>query len=308
LKNLFFNEMNQNKLKVILDMETQDPDDYLTLLLLLGHPQVDLQAITITPGSTYQVGLVRQTLQLFDKDIPVGAFNINHPKTCVSPWHEEAYGAIVPSQDAQIGAEVLYQYCDENTTLITGAPLKNLGKALDYPDFRLGRLVAQGGFAGEGVVVPSQNQLEKFKGKVTCPTFNLNGDIHSAFKALASNQINERYFVSKNVCHGVYYDAQMHELLAQQPQKSQALQMIYQGMDIFLNKKFSFKKSDDAIIGKKLHDPLAACCAIDLSIGAWAEVEMFRSKGEWGSRLQANTRTWIITAYNHAKFLAVFMK
>lgn len=299
--------MDQNKLKVVLDMETQDPDDYLTLLLLLGHPQVDLKAVTITPGSAYQVGLVRRTLDLFNKEIPVGVFNINHPKTCVSPWHEQAYGSIKPSEDAQVGSEVLYRYCDEDTTLITGAPLKNLGKALDYPDFCLGKLVAQGGFAGEGVV-PTDQQLDKFKGKVTCPTFNLNGDIDSAFKALASKQINARYFVSKNVCHGVYYDVQMHNLLAQKKENSLSLQMIYQGMDFFLNKKFKLQKSDDQVIGKKLHDPLAACCAIDLNIGTWAEVEMFRNKGEWGSRLRVGTHTRIITAYNHDEFLAIFMK
>ena len=33
---------------VVWDMETGDPDDFLTLLLLLGHPQVNLKAVTVT--------------------------------------------------------------------------------------------------------------------------------------------------------------------------------------------------------------------------------------------------------------------
>lgn len=283
---------------IIFDMETNDPDDYITLLLLLGHPDVNLKAVTITPGSAYQVGLVERTLQIFQKDIPIGAFNIEHPKTCVSDWHENAYGKITPSSNAQEGFEVLAKYCDENTTLITGAPLKNLGKALDNPNFKLGTLVAQGGFAGEGVV-PTEKQLEKFKGRKTCPTFNLNGDIPAAFKTLATDKIGIRYFVSKNVCHGVVYDATFHKIISQHKNASFSLNLIYKGMEYYLTKN---------PLGKMLHDPLAACCALDLSIGTWAEVEIFREKGEWGAKLQENTKTWIITDYDHTKFVDTFTK
>jgi inosine-uridine nucleoside N-ribohydrolase len=51
-------------LDVVLDMETGDPDDFLTLLLLAGHPAVNLRAVTITPGSPAQVGVVRHGLAL----------------------------------------------------------------------------------------------------------------------------------------------------------------------------------------------------------------------------------------------------
>jgi len=266
----------------IFDMESNDQDDYLTLLLLLGHPKVSLKAVTITPGSVYQVGLVEQTLQIFDKEIPIGAFDIGHTSICVSFWHEKVYGKITPSENAERGADVLYQNCDENTTLITGAPLKNLGRALDFPDFKLKRLVAQGGFAGKGVI-PEEKQLKKFKGMLTCPTFNLNGDRVGAKKALATDKIAEKYFVSKNVCHRVIYDAGMHEILTPIKDKSLSLQMIYQGMDAYLKKRKG---------GKKFHDPLAACCAIDLSIGTWAEVELFYQRGGWGSRLKENTNSY----------------
>ena len=55
--------------------------------------------------------------------------------------------------------------------------------------------------------------------------------------------------------------------------------------------------------GKKFHDPLAACCAIDKSIGTWAEVDLYCHHGQWGSKLSSGTNTWIITDYNHAKFV-----
>jgi hypothetical protein len=56
--------------------------------------------------------------------------------------------------------------------------------------------------------------------------------------------------------------------------------------------------------GKKFHDPLAACCAIDESIGEWAEVELFRERGEWGSRLAPGSGVHVITGYDREKFIA----
>lgn len=47
---------------VVWDMETSDPDDFLTLLFLIGHPQVNLKAVTVTPGTPDQIGLARHAL------------------------------------------------------------------------------------------------------------------------------------------------------------------------------------------------------------------------------------------------------
>ena len=94
-------------IELVLDMETGDPDDFLTLLLLLGHPAVTLQAVTVTPGAPDQIGLVRRALALFGRDIPVGAFNIDHPKSCVSTWHYRTYGSVPPSRDAEPGPGLL---------------------------------------------------------------------------------------------------------------------------------------------------------------------------------------------------------
>ncbi len=281
-------------LDVVWDMETNDPDDFLTLLLLLGHPQVKLRAITITPGSTHQVGLVKKALSWFDAEIPIGAYNIRKEQPCVSAWHERAYGKITPSDDALPGGEVLHEYCDADTTLITGAPLKNLGEAMKLDGFVLGRWVAQGGFAGEGVV-PKGQQLEKFKGLTTAPTFNFNGAPKAALRAIAHPGISARRFVSKNVCHGVLYDAEFHARIGALKPLSRSLELIHQGMETYLRRR-------DA---KALHDPLAACCAIDPEIGQWAEVEVYREKGQWGSRLKPGSGSWIITGYNRERFFSV---
>jgi len=173
------------RIPVVFDMETQDPDDFLALLLLLGHPSVELRAVTITPGSPAQVGFVRRALEWFGReDVRVGAHNLDHPKECMSSWHAKAYGAAAPSRDAEDAGRLLLEVCDAETTLITGAPLKNLTVPAADPGFVLGRWVAQGGFAGEGVV-PPELQLEKFKGMRTVATFNFNGAPKAALAALA---------------------------------------------------------------------------------------------------------------------------
>ena len=358
---------------VIWDMETGDPDDFITLLLLLGHPQVNLVGVTVTPGTPDQVGVVRAALRWFGREIPVGAFNLEHrPKSadapgegrhgrrgmCVSSWHYKAYGDLPASRDAVPGPALLRALCSPTTTLITGGPLKNLGGALQLPGFTLGRLVVQGGFAGEGVV-PPERQLAKFRGMTTCPTYNLNGDPKSALAAIASPAIAEKRFVAKNVCHGVIYDAALHAQVAALRTASQSLDLIWRGMQVYLHDGDAPERPRNAAIasaevrlrgegntlellplaeaiargaaagrdvvavtddtppvailaqaeshdaaGKKFHDPLAACCAIDPSIGAWAEVELYREKGQWGSRLAPGSGVQIITGYDRAKFIA----
>jgi inosine-uridine nucleoside N-ribohydrolase len=343
---------------VVWDMETGDPDDFITLLLLLGHPQVNLRGVTITPGTPDQVGVVRAALAWFGRSIPVGSFNIDHQPpsggACVSSWHYKAFGEMPPSRDAVPGPDLLRELCNASTTLVTGGPLKNLGAAIRRPGFTLGRLVVQGGFAGEGVV-PPERQLAKFRGLVTCPTYNLNGDPSSALAVLACREIAAKRFVSKNVCHGVLYDAKLHAHVASLRDRSKSLELIWRGMEtlhdktplrnaeitsaivrlVGADKQLATMPLADALAraaastldlvavstddvpvcrllpaetvdrsAKKFHDPLAACCAIDESIATWAEVELFRTHGEWGARLSPGSGVHIITDYDRAKFVA----
>ena len=338
----------------IFDMETSDPDDFLTLLLLLGHPEVDLIAVTITPGTREQVGIVRQALSWFGRDIPVGAFDIDHVGNCVSEWHYKAFPALkrtlqgrpdkppAPTVDTEPGWKVLEACFSEDVTLVCGAALKNLGALLQHlgdTTPKLGRAFIQGGFAGEGVV-PSEKQMEKFKGMVTCPTFNLNGDPKSALLVLEKRKwFSDLRFIGKQVCHRVKYDQTMHDRFkavsttwcdhevcncechragsyilhvmaccspcsrcgqnvagyegyATSP-KSLSQSLIYQGMTQYLGRHKD---------GKAFHDPLAACCAINPSIGTWASVELYRERGEWGSYLMPASGVRIITDYDHEKF------
>ncbi|CAF1557189.1 unnamed protein product, partial [Rotaria sordida] len=196
------------------------------------------------------------------------------------------------STEALDGSDVLLKHCDEKTILICGGPLKNVAKAIQTGQFKLGRLVAQGGFAGDNIV-PEEKRLSKFNGRITCPTFNLGADLKAAKIVLDYNGIKEKFFVSKNVCHGVVYNKDVHQQLEKIKDKSQSLQEIYHVMSIYLNRPGKNKKA--------LHDPLTACCAIDLSIGQWKDVQldMDEKTKEWGSIISENPNIKIIVDYDH---------
>jgi len=286
------------KIDIAWDMETADPDDVFTLCLLSHHPQVNLVSVTVTPGSKHQVGLVKHILNLLEKDIPVGSKNPDHPKQCVSDFHYKWLGDIPAADPDDIGAIILKNMVDthSNLNIVCGASLGNIGVLLDT-NSNIPKLVVQGGFAGDNIVAP-EDVLDKFKGKTTCPTFNLNGDVQSALKVLNSININERWFVSKNVCHGVKYDMHMHNFMKLHKHKNPGLDLIYNGMSKYLEKKPG---------GKAFHDPLAACCAINPDICKFEDVELYRQKGEWGSRKSYNHNAKISVRVDIDKFRSVLV-
>ncbi len=284
-------------LNLIFDMETGDPDDALTLCFLVNHPWVNLHAVTVTPGTDEQIGLVRHILNETGIDIPVGSYRIGYDKKCVSKYYYKWLGNFESAQPDDEGYAIILNTLKEypDTTLLTGAPLKNLTDIAET--VKIKEWVAQGGFAGDNVV-PVEYRLPKFEGRVTCPTFNFNGAPKTALALLASQHIKSKYLVSKNVCHGVVYDKGMHERFAEYRHQSAGMNLMYRGMETYLNKKPD---------GKKFHDPLALAVAIDKSVCEFAEVELFRQRGEWGSNLKANTNTFISIRANVDKMIGALV-
>jgi inosine-uridine nucleoside N-ribohydrolase len=296
-----------NKVPIIFNMETADPDDVLTLCMLSTHPRVSLQGITITPGSIQQVALVSHVLHMLEIDVPIASKNINHTKACVSEWHYKWLGKIDMDRALKgTTAHELISSCvcrDPSTKIISGAGLGCIGQFLAKEGIvirdhllLISEIVIQGGFAGDSVV-PIEHRLPKFAGKETCPTFNLNADREAAKDVINTNLIHTKRFVSKNVCHGVIYDQAMHERMKPHSTKNAGLNMMYRGMEHYLGNK----------TGKAFHDPLAACVAIDPTICEFREVEVYTQKGEWGSRLANNTNTFISVAVNRDKFEQVLV-
>jgi len=302
-------EADAEEVQVVFDMETGDPDDVLTLLLLAANPRVHLLAVTITPGAAEQVALVLwilQELQLPGVRVGAQEWPKNADKKCMRGKFYDSFGRVpekvLRGAGIETATQVLLECCDASTTLLTGGPLHNLGAALEIGGFSVGRWVAQGGFAGDGVV-PKHLQMEKFAGRTTCETWNFNGNRPAAHAALASEAISRKVLVSKNVCHRVVYDSRLHDAFRDAVQKAQpettraaALKLLYQAM-------CNYARGE----GKKLHDPLAMAAVVDESVCRFEEVRVYRDTKGWGSALETGTRTWISVDYDDNKFRQVIL-
>lgn len=285
----------EDRIPMAWDMETSDPDDAFTLCLLATHPAVNLVAVTVHPGSPHQIGVVRHLLHRLDRnDIPVGAANPAHNKECVSHFHYKWLGKTEPSKAEESWQTLLRAYWDHKNKMkiVTGAALTNVKHLLDKANVFLDEIVMQGGFAGDSVV-PEEFRMEKFQGRETYPTFNLNGNIEAAKEVISTTAFKLKRFVSKNVCHSIIYNEEMHERIRPYRYNNAGLALLVEGMDLYLQKRRS---------GKAFHDPLAACVAIEPNCCEFREVEIYRERGEWGSHLKEGSGTWISVRCDREKF------
>jgi len=302
-----------DRLPIVFDMETEDPDDVLTLLFLAAHAAVDLKGVTVTPGSHFQVSLVRWLLKEVGlSGVRVGAQDWPKNRNAPAPrgkFYTNFEHLPTKDSDCEKASKVLLECCDKTTTLLTGGPLTNLAAALLHDDFQLGRWVAQGGFAGEGVV-PRDRQMDKFKGKAHFRTTNFGSDPHAAHCALRSKSIDCRVCVSKNVCHQTLYAdgadgwhaavlAALHRAQGR-PIRRRALELMHKAMSSYLARQD----------GKIIHDPLALAVALDESVCTLTEVELYShgfKDDQWGCCLCPGSGTWISVDYDEAKFRATLL-
>jgi hypothetical protein len=276
--------------KIHFDLETADPDDVMALALLATHPAVDLVGVTVYPGGLDQIGLVKKVLSILDrKNIPVGANIKDDRKERVGIFYKRWLGEILPAEPDDTATNVLSDsvYCKAH--LLTGAALTNIWKLHENVHGSLfDSWTCQGGFAGDSVV-PEEYRLEKFKGRETCPIFNLNGNPKASVALLASDRIKHKHLVSKNVCHGFWFGPKRVNRIPRAAHPG--LDLLLQGMEIY------FKKHPE---GKALHDILAAVLAIRPELAIWAQGEPYRQKGEWGFR-EKKSNTHIVIAVSEGE-------
>lgn len=297
--------------RIVFEMETSDPDDFMTLLWLADHPGVALAGVVVTPGSQDQCQLVRWGLDLCGRaDVPVGGLHgpgwwasADGQKPRVSGFHYKVYGAAIREHvvgEVARGPALLAELlAAADTTVVVGSAPKNIGAAFrEFPELRLACWVQQGGFAGDNLV---EAPLEKFRGKLTCPSFNPGGAPKETLELLASSRIARRMFVAKNVCHGVQWTAALQATLKQRLAERggdvrRGLATMIYALDRYL---------EDRRVAKAMHDLVAAACALDPAVCEFAEVEIYRERGEWGSRAAAGTGTVISVGFDEPRFVAV---
>ena len=288
-------------MQLAFDMETKDPDDALTLCVLATHPAVALDAVTVNPGTREQIGIVRRLLgRLGVAGVPIGARDPAGTAHAVSGFHREWLGEIAPADPDGPAHEVLAATLRRapSTVLVSGAPLHNVRDLLrHHEDVRLERWVVQGGFAGDNLV-PAGRRLAKFAGRTQAESHNFGANKKATLAVLASPRVERREIVSKNVTHGVAWDASLHASIGALDGATAGVRLAHEAMTVFLREEPS---------GKLLHDPLAACAAIDPGIVTWAEVDVTYERGRWGAEPAPGSNTFISVDVDRCAFVRTLL-
>jgi inosine-uridine nucleoside N-ribohydrolase len=273
---------------VALIIETDlghDPDDFFALCYLSNV--ADIRAILLTPGHPHQVAIANFLVKELGLKAKVGVPEVAKKKD-FPPWSKginpgRVHGQILSSEGYPLEATAehcgsdLIDEClkaDPNTEFFICGPLTNVGSYLTAnPGVKISRVTMQGGFIGYHTHGLPVQRLEKFEGKDTVATFNLNGNVRGGLALLDAN-VADRRFVSKNVCHTLVYDEAIHMRMLKVRPKTRGDELLRRGMYLYLGKHHE---------GKKFHDPSAAVAHIHPEIVTWFEGRLYRQRGEWGT-------------------------
>lgn len=246
-------------MNVLFDMETGDPDDLITLLLLVTNPDVNLRGVTCWQGSPIQIGLIKHVLELANLDIPIGGLNEPEP-TELSTYYTDVVGKWnkldAKQTPNEVFEEILKKYPD--TKILTGAPLTNLGNFLRTKTTVIESVTTQGGYLGNLASKP----LEKFRGKKEIRTYNLTNDTEAFTTVNNSKNIKKLTYVTKDLCHGFMYTPEIHKSIHFGDSPIQKL------LYACLNRYAEAGKS------KAMHDPLAMLYMLYPEIGQVQAIEM----------------------------------
>lgn len=244
---------------IIFDMETGDPDDMVTLLMLLKNNDVNLKAVTCYEGSAEQIGLIKHVIAMSGKSIPVAGWNSENKG--LSPYYGEVVGSWKPQAAEMTPVELLLTTLNEDTTLLTGAPLTNISKYLQaYPCNTITRTITQGGYLGN--IIPEERVLDKFKGRKAIRTYNLTQDTDAFTVVNSSPQIQDLTYITKDLCHGFLYTKEIHDQINFKNDSISAL--LFKALNYYVQKG----------VPKAMHDPLAMLYMLDPTIGSRSPISM----------------------------------
>jgi pyrimidine-specific ribonucleoside hydrolase len=258
----------------------RDPDDFFAICYLVAAG-INIRAITISPGDQDQVAVAKFLCTQLGLNIPVGVADVNRQKSSVGGMHTamlKKYGFTLrhPSdgQGWAVIRDTMESYPDSELFII--GPPQSVGAYLEGPwvvHRPFYQIWMQGGFVGYDVHQhPVKVRLPKFEGKRSVGTFNMNGDVVGTQRILALPGV-ARHFIGKNVCHTIEYDRARHAKVTAVPPQNRAMELLHEGMTMYLAKH-----------DKKLfHDPAAAVCMLHPEIGTWINGTLFREGSGWGT-------------------------
>ncbi len=288
------------EIDIFYDMETGDPDDPMTVLMLAVNKKAKLRGISIYPGSEDQVGFVKAMLMNIGlDDVLVGSRDPNFPLMNLQTsktYRRLAMGDFSPAKPDGLGHEILAELYTKypNGVLISGAPLGNIYDLLTYhPEIKIDKMYVQSGFAGRNCI-PVEKQHPRFKGLETFRAHNFDLYLEGAWKFLNSPNIEKKYLISKDITHFVVYDHELHKLVRKKIKEHPAWWAMWHSMEYYLEKHPK---------GKRLHDPLAVCSAINPEILKFLEVKCYYKNKGWGSIPMKGTNIFISVDLNYEEFL-----
>ena len=259
-----------------------DPDDLFAICFLIGMG-VDIKGIIVTPGGFDQIAVANLIREECNQNFMIAKANPDRDKNACNGFHYKVLehfnknSHMEPDIDAQ---ELLKKYIPQNTDLLTIGPPKASGKfARNHPDMIWNKIVIQGGFMRYSMHNFNCERVEKFKGKKYIPTFNLNGAKQEALSLIASKAEYNRYFVSKNLCHTIFFDYNLYNKIENIEAKTEAGELFRTCASLY------FTGRDKK---KKFHDPLAAFAYLYPKYFDWVRANMVNQNGGWGAELDKN--------------------
>lgn len=269
-----------------MDLELrEDIDDFITLVFALEN-KYPVSVVSIDNPCLSELGLLNSTLKKFNSSASV----VMTGEITEYPDGKGVNVSLISNIDitTDFSAVPLSDFISDfdmsGYTVFCGGSLKTLSELTERFDTNSFDAIIQGGFASYKVV-GEENTLKKFKGRDKVPTWNLNLDLESTKKVLASG-IRAK-FVSKNICHNsfVYKDKLVNKNTA---------------FNSALNKYFYRNNTDK----KCMHD-LLAFFTIDKSLVEFKPVSLNFTNDKipkWWSELDSESSFSISVSCDYDEF------
>jgi hypothetical protein len=228
-----------NSMMLVTDIG-HDPDDVIALSYLIEHG-VTPSCIIVSPGFDQQIKIAGAIILSYGVQLGV---QIKSASKKENPNYHPGKHKLFKSEWGSQGSldwEFLRSITDDSALII--GPAKNCGKKLIF-----NRMVFQGGYSANSI-----KPLDKFKNVDSMQSFNPCGAKKDFNLLLENQQIKEKRYVGKNVCHGYTKEILQREW---EPENS-------------LVKSFW----DQLKPTKAMHDVLAAKCFLNHDVGVWEQAK-----------------------------------